>query len=47
MLIIGEKEVENGTVSVREHGKGDKGVMKVDEFAQMIKEEIDRIHKFN
>jgi threonyl-tRNA synthetase len=47
MLIIGEKEVENGTVSVREHGKGDKGSMKVEEFAQMIKEEVDKIHKFN
>lgn len=46
MLIIGEKEVENGTVSVREHGKGDKGSMKIAEFAQMIKEEIDKITKF-
>jgi len=41
MLIIGEKEVENGTVSVREHGKGDKGSMKVAEFADFIKKEID------
>jgi len=47
MLIIGEKEVENGTVSVREHGKGDKGSMKVEEFAQTIKAEIDKVHKFN
>ncbi len=42
MLIIGEKEVENGTVSVRENGKGDKGSMKVSEFADFIKKEIDQ-----
>lgn len=42
MLIIGEKEVENGTVSVREHGKGDKGSMMVSEFANLLKEEINK-----
>ena len=40
MLIVGEKEVENGTLSVRKHGKGDIGVMEVDNFATMIKNEI-------
>jgi threonyl-tRNA synthetase len=29
-LVIGKKEVEDGTVSVREHGVGDKGAMSVD-----------------
>jgi len=32
MLIVGEKEQENGSVSVREHTKGDLGSLKVDEF---------------
>jgi threonyl-tRNA synthetase len=27
MLIIGEKEAADGTVSVREHGQGDLGTM--------------------
>jgi threonyl-tRNA synthetase len=40
MLIAGEKEEKENTVSVREHGKGDKGAMTLDEFSKMIKEEI-------
>jgi threonyl-tRNA synthetase len=40
LLIVGEKEVENGTIAVRKQGEGDKGAMKVDEFVSFIKEEI-------
>ena len=40
LLIIGEKEVENGTVSVRKQGEGDKGSMKIDEFVNFINSEI-------
>ena len=40
LLIIGEKEVESGTVSVRKQGEGDKGIMKVDEFVNFIHSEI-------
>ncbi|WP_257656430.1 threonine--tRNA ligase [Parapedobacter lycopersici] len=40
MLIIGEKEVENGTVSVRKHGSGDLGVMTADAFAEHLTKEI-------
>jgi len=40
LLIIGEKEAESGTVSVRKQGEGDKGVMKTEEFAAFIREEI-------
>jgi threonyl-tRNA synthetase len=40
LLIIGEKEVENGTIAVRKQGEGDKGSMKIDEFANFIHEEI-------
>lgn len=42
LLVIGEKEVENGTVSVRKQGEGDKGSMKIEEFAEFIKKEIDK-----
>ncbi len=40
LLIIGEKEAGNGTVAVRKQGEGDKGSMKVGEFAEFIKAEI-------
>ncbi len=34
MLIIGEKEAENGMISVRRQGEGDKGSMSVDAFIE-------------
>jgi threonyl-tRNA synthetase len=40
LLIVGEKEAENRTVSVRKQGEGDKGKMKIDEFVNFIKSEI-------
>ena len=40
MLIVGEKEAENGEVSVRKQGDGDKGTMKVDAFAEMVNNEV-------
>jgi threonyl-tRNA synthetase len=40
LLIIGEKEVESGTISVRKQGEGDKGSMKVEEFIKFINSEI-------
>ncbi|MCC7332462.1 MAG: threonine--tRNA ligase [Flavobacteriales bacterium] len=40
MLVLGEKEVENNTVSVRKHGEGDMGTFKIEEFANIINEEI-------
>jgi threonyl-tRNA synthetase len=40
LLIIGEKEAESGTVSVRKQGEGDKGTMKIEEFADFIRAEI-------
>ena len=40
MLIVGEQEAENGTVSVRKHGEGDLGTMSVEDFAQIIKNEV-------
>ncbi|WP_353097362.1 threonine--tRNA ligase [Empedobacter brevis] len=40
MLIIGEKEAENGTVSVRRHGEGDLGEMTIQAFINFMKEQI-------
>ncbi len=40
MLIVGEKEVNEGTVSVRRHGVGDLGSMSVEQFAKTIDDEI-------
>ncbi len=40
MLIVGEKEVESGTVSVRSRSEGDQGAMPVDEFIVKLQEEI-------
>jgi threonyl-tRNA synthetase len=40
LLIIGEKEVENGTLAVRKQGEGDKGSMKIEEFVNFINSEI-------
>lgn len=40
MLVIGDKEVEEGKVSVRHRKEGDKGSMTIDEFLNMIKAEI-------
>lgn len=41
MLIIGDKEVETGTVSVRKRGGVDLGAMSVEQFIMMAKEEIE------
>lgn len=43
MLIVGEKEAEEGTVSVRQHGHGDIGTMKKDEFARFFHNKVDEL----
>ena len=45
MLIVGEKEAEEGTVAVREQGKGDLGTMKIEEFAKLIQSNIENDFK--
>ncbi len=42
ILVVGEKEAESGSVSVRRQGEGDKGQMTIDNFVEFIKEEIKR-----
>ena len=39
-LIFGEKEAENGEVSVRKQGEGDKGTMKITTFAEEIAQQV-------
>lgn len=40
MLIVGEKEQENNEVSVRVHGEGDVGLMKLEEFVDYFKQKL-------
>ncbi len=40
MLVVGEKEMANDTVSVRKRGIGDQGSIKIDEFVKKINEEV-------
>ncbi|MBP6312947.1 MAG: threonine--tRNA ligase, partial [Flavobacteriales bacterium] len=40
MLIIGEKEATDGTISVREHGQGDLGVMTPEAFTELVNARI-------
>lgn len=43
MLIVGEKEESEQTVSVRRHGEGDLGSMSLSSFAEKIQTEIDNL----
>ena len=40
MLIVGDKEAQNGEVSVRKTGKGDLGSMKIANFAEILTTEV-------
>ena len=40
LLVVGEKEAENGEVSVRKQGQGDQGCMKIADFEKNIAEEV-------
>ena len=41
LLIIGDREVKNGTVSVRSHDHGDEGPVDMDKFVERVVEEIE------
>ena len=43
LLVVGEKEAENGEVSVRKQGEGDKGVVKIATFAAQISAEVENM----
>lgn len=40
LIIVGEKEMETNTVSVRRQGEGDKGVMTLEEFTKHVQNEV-------
>lgn len=42
MMIVGEKEAENQTVSMRKHGQGDLGAMDKEEVVAFFKEELNK-----
>ncbi len=42
MLIVGEKEANENTVSVRRHGEGDLGSMTVEVFSEIIQKELQK-----
>ncbi len=42
MVIVGEKEEEDGTVSVRKHGEGDIGTFTIEEFISLIQKEVSK-----
>jgi threonyl-tRNA synthetase len=39
MLVLGDKELEEGTVAVRERKQGDMGAMPIEEFTEMIRQQ--------
>jgi threonyl-tRNA synthetase len=41
MLVVGDKDIENSTVSVRSRKDGDLGAMSIDDFIKRISEEIE------
>ena len=45
MLVVGEKEATNGTVSVRSRSEGEMGAMAVDEFIAKLQKEIKEKNK--
>jgi threonyl-tRNA synthetase len=42
MLIVGEQEEKDGTVSVRKHSEGDIGAMSVEAFSALLQEEVNK-----
>jgi threonyl-tRNA synthetase len=43
MLIVGEKEEADGTVSVRKHGQGDMGTFSIEKFADLVNTEVKQL----
>ena len=43
MLVVGEKEEQNGEVSVRKTGEGDAGSMKIANFAELLTKEVNEM----
>ena len=41
MVVVGDRDIENGTVSPRHRADGDLGAMSFDDFAALLKEVVD------
>jgi len=41
VLVVGEREAKQGTVSIRKRGSGDAGAKPIEEFIKQIRQEID------
>ena len=46
MIIVGEKEEKEGTLSVRKHGKGDLGTFTPEDFIKLVEDEIKELTEF-
>ncbi len=46
MLIVGEKEESTGSISVRQHGKGDLGTFSIEDFANKVNAEVNEFMNF-
>jgi threonyl-tRNA synthetase len=47
LIIVGEKEAESNTISVRVQGEGDKGSMNPEEFANFVKQKVEKTFSDN
>ena len=47
MLVVGEKEENDQSVSVRKHGEGDMGTYSINDFAELINNEVNAIMQVN
>jgi threonyl-tRNA synthetase len=45
MIIVGQKEAEEGVVSVRRQGEGDLGTYSLEDFAKLINDEVNEVYK--
>ena len=47
MLVVGENEENEGTISVRRRGEGDLGAMKIEDFISYFKKASETGFEFN
>src|SRR5690606_42039990 len=45
LLIAGDKEVEAGTIAIRDRDGKDFGVLSLDEFADLLRQDINRLSR--
>ena len=46
MLVIGEQEAANGEVAIRKRGQGDIGKMKLEDFVELCKKQVETMEKW-